>query len=100
MEVVFVLLQNSRLEVQACEKDEQAVHFSDAAAGWENTLHQLESSDSIAFKSSRYILLSSLVFTVLRLFFDSGLLWTLLIQMPPTTKKNLYMIWIRKMTDA
>lgn len=56
MKVLVGIRKNCRLEVQACEKDEQSVHFSDAAAGWENTLHQLESSDSIAFKSSRFVL--------------------------------------------
>ncbi|XP_030749921.1 nuclear pore complex protein Nup107 [Sitophilus oryzae] len=43
------------LESQTCEKDDKVLHFSDSTVGWENTLHQLQSSDTIAFGSSRQI---------------------------------------------
>ncbi|KAF7269580.1 nuclear pore complex protein Nup107 [Rhynchophorus ferrugineus] len=43
------------LEAEASEKEDKTLHFSDSTVGWENTLHQLESSDTIAFGSSRQI---------------------------------------------
>ncbi|XP_060529410.1 nuclear pore complex protein Nup107 [Cylas formicarius] len=43
------------LECQAAEKDDQVLHFSDSSVGWENTLHQLQSADTIAFQSSRQV---------------------------------------------
>ncbi|KAL1509474.1 hypothetical protein ABEB36_004200 [Hypothenemus hampei] len=43
------------LEAGASEKDDEVLHFSDATVGWENTLHQLQSADTIAFSSSRAI---------------------------------------------
>lgn len=45
----------SRLEAEASEKEDKTLHFSDSTVGWENTLHQLQSSDTIAFGSSRQI---------------------------------------------
>ncbi|ENN75270.1 hypothetical protein D910_02376 [Dendroctonus ponderosae] len=43
------------LEAEACEKDDSVLHFSDSTVGWENTLHQLQSAETIAFGSSRPI---------------------------------------------
>lgn len=43
------------LEYSAAEKDDQVLHFSDRTVGWENTLHQLESAETIVFASQREI---------------------------------------------
>lgn len=43
------------LEANAASKFEQEAHFNDNTVGWENTLHQLQSKDTIAFGSSRKI---------------------------------------------
>lgn len=43
------------LEYSAAEKDDQILHFSDRTVGWENTLHQLESKETIVFASLREI---------------------------------------------
>ncbi|CAH1999739.1 unnamed protein product [Acanthoscelides obtectus] len=43
------------LESNAADRDDEALHFSDSTVGWENTLHQLQSADTIAFESSREI---------------------------------------------
>ncbi|KAI4461726.1 hypothetical protein MML48_5g00006227 [Holotrichia oblita] len=43
------------LECNAAEKFEDNLHFSDSTVGWENTLHQLSSKETIVFGSSREI---------------------------------------------
>lgn len=43
------------LEYSAAEKEDQILHFSDRTVGWENTLHQLESKETIVFASLREI---------------------------------------------
>nr|CAH7732455.1 unnamed protein product [Callosobruchus chinensis] len=43
------------LESNAADRDDEALHFSDSTMGWENTLHQLQSAETIAFGSSREI---------------------------------------------
>ncbi|KRT85638.1 hypothetical protein AMK59_1849, partial [Oryctes borbonicus] len=43
------------LESNAAEKYDKMLYFSDSTVGWENTLHQLSSSDTIVFGSSREI---------------------------------------------
>lgn len=43
------------LESCAADRDDEVLHFSDNTLGWENTLHQLQSADTIAFASSRQI---------------------------------------------
>lgn len=43
------------LESCAADKDDEVLTFSDSSLGWENTLHQLESSENIAFRSTRPI---------------------------------------------
>lgn len=43
------------LESCAADKDDEILHFSDSTLGWENTLHQLQSAETIAFSSSRQI---------------------------------------------
>ncbi|XP_050509495.1 nuclear pore complex protein Nup107 [Diabrotica virgifera virgifera] len=43
------------LESNAADRDDEALLFSDSTVGWENTLHQLQSADTIAFSSSRQI---------------------------------------------
>lgn len=43
------------LECNAAEKDDEVLHFSDSSVGWENTLHQLQYTETIAFGSSRQI---------------------------------------------
>ncbi|XP_025833875.1 nuclear pore complex protein Nup107-like [Agrilus planipennis] len=45
------------LEVNASEMEEAVYHFTDNnSVGWENTLHQLESPETIVFESSRKII--------------------------------------------
>lgn len=39
------------LEYSAAEQDDELLHFSDHTVGWENTLHQLKSKDTIVFAS-------------------------------------------------
>lgn len=46
------------LEFNAAERDDNVLHFTDSTVGWENTLHQLESADTIVFGSSREIVSS------------------------------------------
>lgn len=41
------------LESAASERDNEVLHFSDKTVGWENTLHQLQSNETIAFRSTR-----------------------------------------------
>lgn len=43
------------LESCAADRDDEVLTFSDSTLGWENTLHQLESADNIAFRSTRQI---------------------------------------------
>ncbi|KAF5305221.1 hypothetical protein FQR65_LT07760 [Abscondita terminalis] len=43
------------LEYNAAEKDVEALHFSDISYGWENTLHQLKSADTIVYESSKEV---------------------------------------------
>ncbi|CAG9860633.1 unnamed protein product [Phyllotreta striolata] len=43
------------LESNAADRDDEVLHFADSTIGWENTLHQLQSADTIAFKSTRQI---------------------------------------------
>lgn len=43
------------LESCSADRDDEVLHFSDSTLGWENTLHQLQSADTIAFSSSRQI---------------------------------------------
>lgn len=43
------------LECNAAENDDEVLHFSDSSVGWENTLHQLQYAETIAFGSSRQI---------------------------------------------
>ncbi|KAJ8970967.1 hypothetical protein NQ317_012644 [Molorchus minor] len=43
------------LEYNAMDTDYKVLHFSDNTVSWENTLHQLQSADTIAFGSSRQI---------------------------------------------
>lgn len=43
------------LESCAADRDDEVLHFSDSTLGWENTLHQLQSAETIAFGSSRQI---------------------------------------------
>ncbi|KAK4875289.1 hypothetical protein RN001_011711 [Aquatica leii] len=46
------------LEYNAAERDIEALHFSDISYGWENTLHQLKSADTIVYESSRQVVKS------------------------------------------
>ncbi|CAH1154193.1 unnamed protein product [Phaedon cochleariae] len=46
------------LESNAADRDDEVLHFSDSTVGWENTLHQLQSAETIAFLSSRRIVSS------------------------------------------
>ncbi|KAF5276258.1 hypothetical protein FQA39_LY06607 [Lamprigera yunnana] len=41
------------LEYSAAEKDNEALHFSDFSFGWENTIHQILSAQSIVFESTK-----------------------------------------------
>ncbi|XP_017770654.1 PREDICTED: nuclear pore complex protein Nup107 [Nicrophorus vespilloides] len=43
------------LESNAAQRDDEVLHFSDSTVGWENTLHQLKSKETIVFESSRTI---------------------------------------------
>ncbi|KAJ8917651.1 hypothetical protein NQ315_005098 [Exocentrus adspersus] len=43
------------LESNAADKDDAVLHFSDSSVGWENTLHQLQFAENIAFSSSKQI---------------------------------------------
>ncbi|XP_018573204.1 nuclear pore complex protein Nup107 [Anoplophora glabripennis] len=43
------------LECNAADKNDDVLHFSDSSVGWENTLHQLQFAENIAFGSSRKI---------------------------------------------
>lgn len=43
------------LEANAADRQQQILHYSDNTAGWENTLHQLQSAETIAFASTRQI---------------------------------------------
>lgn len=43
------------LESCAADRDDEVLNFSDSTLGWENTLHQLESAETIAFGSTRQI---------------------------------------------
>ncbi|GJQ71846.1 Nup107 [Trypoxylus dichotomus] len=43
------------LESNAAEKYDKILYFSDNTVGWENTLHQLSSKDTIVFASTREI---------------------------------------------
>lgn len=43
------------LECNAADKNDEILHFSDSSVGWENTLHQLQFAENIAFGSSRKI---------------------------------------------
>ncbi|XP_056635270.1 nuclear pore complex protein Nup107 [Diorhabda sublineata] len=43
------------LECSAADRDDETLVFSDSTVGWENTLHQLKSADTIAFSSTRQI---------------------------------------------
>lgn len=44
------------LESNASENYDDILNFSDSTVGWENTLHQLMSKDTIVFKSTREII--------------------------------------------
>ncbi|KAF2900316.1 hypothetical protein ILUMI_05870 [Ignelater luminosus] len=46
------------LEYSAAERDNETLHFADMTVGWENTLHQLQSAETIVFESSRKIVSS------------------------------------------
>lgn len=46
------------LEYSASERDNETLHFADMTVGWENTLHQLQSAETIVFESSRKIVSS------------------------------------------
>nr|XP_023016171.1 nuclear pore complex protein Nup107 [Leptinotarsa decemlineata] len=41
------------LERNSTERNEEVIFYSDNTVGWENTLHQLQSAETIAFGSSR-----------------------------------------------
>lgn len=43
------------LESNAADREQQVLHYNDNTVGWENTLHQLQSADTIAFSSTRRI---------------------------------------------
>ncbi|XP_065155579.1 nuclear pore complex protein Nup107 isoform X2 [Atheta coriaria] len=43
------------LECNAAQKDDGILHFSDCSMGWENTLHQLKSKDTIVFEATHNI---------------------------------------------
>lgn len=43
------------MESCAADRDDKVLHFSDRTLGWENTVHQLQSAETIAFGSSREI---------------------------------------------
>lgn len=43
------------LEFSAFEREDDALSFADHTIGWENTLHQLKSADTIVFASSKRI---------------------------------------------
>lgn len=44
------------LEFNASERENEISHFADSTEGWENTLHQLESADTIVFASSKKLI--------------------------------------------
>lgn len=46
------------LEYNANEKEDEILHFADNTEGWENSLHQLESADTIVFASSKKLITS------------------------------------------
>lgn len=46
------------LEFNANEKENETIHFADNTEGWENTLHQLDSADTIVFASSKKLVRS------------------------------------------
>lgn len=48
------------LEYNANEKEDENLHFADSTEGWENTLHQLESPDTIVFARGSENLVSTL----------------------------------------